>query len=102
MRTFGKSAYYHTVLVQPVQRYDRSAIGGLIDDLLAGVGNTPLASALTKALADLEETAGSIAILVVSDGENVSRDPIPPVLELKEMYGGRLCIYTIHVGGDEK
>jgi hypothetical protein len=102
MRTFGKSAYYHTVLVQPVQRYDRSIMGSLIGDLKAGCGNTPLASALTKAQTDLEETTGNIAILVVSDGENLTRDPIRPTIALKETYGGRLCIHTVHVGDSEK
>jgi len=98
MRTFGKSAYYHTVLVQPVQKYDRSAVAELIGELEAGCGNTPLASALVKAGGDLEDVAGNIAMLIVSDGEDVSRDPIGSTLALKELYGGRLCIHTVHVG----
>ncbi len=102
LRTFGQSAYYHTVLVQPVESYDRSVLGSHIGDLDAGCGNTPLASALTKALSDLEEATGNIAILVVSDGENVSRDPIAPTIALKEMFGERLCVYTVHVGDSEK
>jgi len=53
---------------------------------------------LVKASGDLEDVAGNIAMLVVSDGENVSRDPIGPTLALKELYGGRLCIHTVHVG----
>jgi len=102
MRTFGKSTYDDTILVQPIQSYDRTAMASLIDDLKAGCGNTPLAWALTKAQGDLEDTQGNIAVLVVSDGENVSRDPIEPVLELKEMYRDRLCIHTIHVGESEE
>ena len=102
MRTFGKSAYYHTVLVQPVQQYNRSATGSLIDNLKAGSGNTPLASALAKALIDLEETSGNMAILLVSDGENISWDPIVPAVALSEMYGERLCIHTVHVGESDK
>ena len=98
MRTFGKSAYYHTVLVQPLQRYDRSKLAGLIGELEAGCGNTPLASALLKAQGDLAEATGNIAMVVVSDGENVSRDPFYPTLALKELYGDRLCIHTVHIG----
>ncbi len=102
MRTFGKSAYYHTVLVQPIQKYDRNEIAGLIRDLKAGSGSTPLASALAKTYDDLVETSGNIAILVVSDGENLSRDPIPPTLFLKDSFGKRLCIHTVHVGDSEE
>jgi OOP family OmpA-OmpF porin len=39
---------------------------------------------------------------VVSDGENISRDPIEPALALSEMYGERLCIHSVHVGESEK
>ena len=98
MRTFGKSTYYHTVLIQPLDRYDRSAMAGLVGDLQAGCGNTPLAAALVKGQDDLEESAGNIAVVVVSDGENLSCDPIFPTLALKEIYGDRLCVHTIHVG----
>ncbi len=98
LRTFGKSAYYHSVLVQPVAAYDRAAMAGMIGDLKAGCGNTPLASALSKALGDLEKSTGNIAVLIVSDGENLTSDPIKPTLALKELYGSRVCIYTVHVG----
>jgi OOP family OmpA-OmpF porin len=101
MRTFGKSAYYDTVLVQPIQGYDRAAFGGLIADLKAGCGNTPLARALVMAQKDLEDTSGPIAILVVSDGENLRDDPVAPAMALSETYGNRLCIYTVHVGDCE-
>jgi OOP family OmpA-OmpF porin len=40
--------------------------------------------------------------LVVSDGQNISRDPIAPVFALKELYGERLCIHTVHVGDCSK
>jgi OOP family OmpA-OmpF porin len=98
MRTFGKSAYYHTVLVQPVAKYDRGAMANSIGDLEARWGNTPLASALVKARGDLEEATGNLTILLVSDGENPLGDPINAALALKETYGDRLCIHTIHVG----
>jgi OOP family OmpA-OmpF porin len=98
MRNFGRSAYYHTELVQSLQKYERKTLAKLIGQLKAGCGNTPLAAALNKAGSDLEESKGNIGILIVSDGENISRDPIEPTLALKEIYGKRLCIYTVHVG----
>jgi len=102
MRTFGKSAYYDTVLVQPVKTYDRSAMAGLIGDLKAGSGNTPLARALWKAKNDLKGTEGNIALLIVSDGENLSQDPIAPAVALSKKYADRICIYTVHIGKCEK
>ncbi len=102
MRNFGRSAYYHTELVRKVKTYDRTALSSLIGDLQAGWGNTPLASALMKAEKDLALAEGNIAILVVSDGENLTRDPVTPTLALKEVYGDRLCLHTVHVGDSEK
>jgi len=102
MRTFGKSAYYHTVLVQPIQKYNRGEMADIIEGLQAGSGSTPLAMALTRANKDLEDTIGKIAMLVVSDGENVSQDPIPPTILLKRSFAERLCIHTVHVGDSEK
>jgi OOP family OmpA-OmpF porin len=100
MRTFGKSAYYHTILVQPVGRFDRAALREHIDDLKGEVGNTPLTSALNKMVFDLKEKTGNIAVVVVSDGENPLGDPVSTALKLGKKYGNRLCIYTIHVGSD--
>jgi outer membrane protein OmpA-like peptidoglycan-associated protein len=102
MRTFGKSAYDSTLLVQPMAPYDRAAFGREIDNLEAGCGNTPLAWALVKSQDDLKDVQGNIAILIVSDGENLLSDPIMPVLALKEQYGDRLCIHTIQVGMSEE
>jgi OOP family OmpA-OmpF porin len=102
MRTFGKSAYDDTILVQPVEQYDRTAMAALVGDLKAGCGHTPLARALEKAKYDLKETQGDIALLIVSDGENLSCDPIPPTLALSKKYGERLCIYTVHIGDCKK
>jgi OOP family OmpA-OmpF porin len=102
MRTFGKSAYDETILVQPIEAYDRSEMAGLIGDLKAGCGHTPLAKALWKAKKDLKKSEGNIAVLVVSDGENLSEDPIAPALALDKKYAGRICIYTVHIGNCAK
>ncbi len=102
LRTFGKSAYDATVLVSPLQPYQRTTLAGVIGELKAGCGSTPLASALRMAPEDLANAQGNIAVLVVSDGENLSEDPIPQVLALKEIYGGRICVHTVHVGQSEQ
>lgn len=102
MRTFGKSAYHHAVLVKPLGEYQSSEMAGLIGALKAGCGNTPLASALRKAKRDLKGSSGNIAVLIVSDGENLSGDPIPPTVALRKKYGDRICIYAVHIGNCEK
>ncbi len=102
MRTFGKSAYDDTVLVQPLGAYQSSEMAGLIGGLEAGCGNTPLATALRKAKHDLKGSSGNIAVLIVSDGENLSQDPIPPAVALCKKFEDRVCIYAVHVGACQK
>jgi OOP family OmpA-OmpF porin len=47
---------------------------------------------------DLKGAQGKIAIVVVSDGKDMGKEPLTAANGLKAQYGDRLCIYTVLVG----
>lgn len=64
-------------------------------------GLTPISIPLTKSIETLKDSAGRIAVIVISDGLQVSADKTSPeeaAAQLKAVYGDRLCIYTILIG----
>jgi OOP family OmpA-OmpF porin len=63
-------------------------------------GNTPLTTAINAASADLAQTTGPVALIVVSDGEDQDDSPVKAAQALKQAFGDRLCITTVQVGDD--
>jgi len=64
-------------------------------------GLTPISIPLVKSVETLKDTVGNIALIVISDGLQVSADKTYPeeaASRLKAAYGDRLCIYTILIG----
>ena len=66
-------------------------------------GLTPISIPLAKSIDTLKTTSGKTAVIVVSDGVQVSSDKTTPqeaAAQLKAAYGDRVCIYTILIGAD--
>jgi OOP family OmpA-OmpF porin len=66
-------------------------------------GLTPISIPLTKSVETLKGSVGRMAVIVVSDGLQVSSDTTSPetaAIRLKTAYGDRICIYTILIGND--
>ena len=66
-------------------------------------GLSPISIPLTKSIDTLKNTSGRTAVIVVSDGVQVSSDKVSPqeaAARLKAAYGDRVCIYTVQVGDD--
>jgi len=66
-------------------------------------GLTPISIPLTKSVDTLKNSTGKIAVIVVSDGLQVSADKTSPeaaAIRLKAAYGDRICLYTILIGND--
>lgn len=66
-------------------------------------GLTPISIPLTKSIDTLKGSTGKTAVIVVSDGVQVSSDKTSAeeaAAQLKAAYGDRICIYTILIGDD--
>ncbi|MHB8790876.1 MAG: OmpA family protein [Desulfobulbaceae bacterium] len=66
-------------------------------------GLTPISIPLVKSIDTLKNRGGRTAVIVVSDGVQVSSDKATPqeaAAQLKAAYGDQVCIYTILVGDD--
>jgi OOP family OmpA-OmpF porin len=58
--------------------------------------------AIDASMEDLSSTAvlGKIAMVIISDGKEMSIAPLVSTERLKAIYGDRICIYTIQIGND--
>lgn len=64
---------------------------------------TPLARAIRSQRAELTGKAGRGALLVFSDGKvRIPEEVLAACRELDDVYGGELCVYTVHVGDSER
>ena len=76
----------------------------LLDNALARAvqaqGSSPAGDGIEKTWNLLLTSGGQNAVIIVSDGEELANSPSAKIQDLKEMYGDRVCIYTIHVGNN--
>lgn len=61
-------------------------------------GFSPMDRALKDAAGDLKKVNNRIAMIIVSDGEDMGAGPLNAAKALKAAHGDRLCIYTVQVG----
>ena len=78
-------------------QYSTSGLGAALNAVKNPVGgsNVPLANALKTAADSLKSSQGTIAVVVISDGDLMNSVPVKAAAALKKQYGNRLCIYTI-------
>jgi OOP family OmpA-OmpF porin len=105
LRTFGHFAYLpdrSTMLVYGVTSYTTSGFGAALNDVKAPGGDSslPLAKAIAAAGEDLKSVQGPIAIIIVSDGEDMDQVPVQAAKALQSRFNNRLCIDTVQVGND--
>ena len=105
IRSFGYGeclAWQETNLIQSLTRYTKSDFAEKADKLSCASGGSPAVSALHALNIDLAQAKGTIAIIIVSDG-NYSEDlPVTAVEELKKMYADNVCIYPIWTGNEQE
>jgi len=100
LRSFGHSDRQSSRLTEKVYGMSAYSASGLqkgVDGIKVAGGNSPLATALLAAGADLQGAAGKSAIIVLSDGLQMETAPAAAE-QVKGLYGDKLCIYTVHVG----
>ena len=78
--------------------YERAGYAKALASVPTTGGGTPLATAVRVAGKDLAETKGNVALIIISDAEEVGKTPVMEVEELKKQFGDRLCVYTILIG----
>ena len=103
LRTFGHMASASgkpTVLFYGPAEYSKKKFQGALNAAQRAIGRSPMASAINAATGDLKKSEGQIAVIIVSDGEDMDTTPITAAKNMKAKFGDRLCIYTVLVGDD--
>lgn len=101
LRSFGKSVWpfsKRTDLIYGLTNYTKQGFSNGLSTVSWAGGNSPLDKALDAAGADLKGAKGQIAMIIVTDGEEMSSAPVASAGNLKLQFGNRLCIYTIQIG----
>lgn len=100
-RIFGTSGFGEpTALIYGPEEYSRKEFQGALDAAQRAIGRSPLGAAVTAAAADLKESEGQTAVIIVSDGADMDTTPISAANAMKAGFGDRVCIYTVLVGDD--
>ena len=103
LRTFGHMASASgkpSVLFYGPAEYSKKKFQGALDAAQRAMGRSPLGAAITAATGDLKKSKGQIAVIIVSDGEDMDTTPITAAKNMKAKFGDRVCIYTVLVGDD--
>lgn len=103
LRAFGKGSCCgddETAMLYGVGRHNTAELDQALMGITSAGGNTPLILALNSAGSDLQAAKGPLALIVVSDGENQGKAAVAGAQALKNSFGDRLCITTVHVGDD--
>jgi len=96
--TFGEPT---TRLLYGPTDYSKSALIRASDPM-QGNGFSPLDVAIDGATQDLQSQSGQLAVIAFSDGEDMERyAPVKAAQRMKNAYGDRICIYTVHLGDND-
>ena len=101
LHTFGHAdsvSSKNTETLLPSQRYSRSALASAIERVTAAGGISPLERSINDAASDLTQVNAPIAMIIISDGEDMGSAPVSAAQALADAHGDRLCIYTVQAG----
>lgn len=101
LRTFGHDnavSMKSSELVVKPQTFTAGVLAKGLARVTRAGGYSPLGLALADAAKDLADVKSSIALVIVSDGQDMAGNPMAAAKALKASHEGRICIHTIHVG----
>jgi OOP family OmpA-OmpF porin len=101
LRSFGDEPCINaqqTRLDYGIDSYARDAFAKGLVGIKCANGGTPLNVGMDAASRDFRLLIGPIALIIFSDGLDISKQALVSVENLKNLYGERLCIYTVQVG----
>ncbi|MBW2642104.1 MAG: OmpA family protein [Deltaproteobacteria bacterium] len=91
LRTFGTSGFGKpTALFYGPTEYSRKGFQGALDAAQRAIGTSPLGAAINAAAGDLKKSEGQIAVIIVSDGEEMDATPITAAKNMKAKFGDRV------------
>ena len=91
-----------TALFYGPRDYERSGFAEGLNAIKEPGGPSPMAKALTAAAADLKASQGQVAMVIVSDGNDMGGTELAAAKALAAQLSDRLCLYTILVGDSPK
>lgn len=91
-----------TKLNQAPTSYSKAVFSSGIDSLECPSGGSPLDDGIVGTTQDLSASAGKIAVLVLSDGHDLDSYGTKELKAMKDMYGDRLCVYSVWVGNPDE
>lgn len=103
--TFGNAIlkpFKKSEIVYGPTTYTRAGLDDALNMTGSAKGNSPAGVAINDASYILEATQGRNAVILVSDGEKLSNEPLMKVKELKKLFGDRTCFYSVWVGNNLK
>jgi OOP family OmpA-OmpF porin len=103
LRTFGHSFWpltRKTTLIYGLTPYFKIECEDALKTVKWANGRSPLNLAIDAASKDLKSAQGKIAVIVVSDGKDMDNAPVQAAINMKKLFGDRLCIYSVLVGND--
>jgi OOP family OmpA-OmpF porin len=104
LRSFGHSLTYShesTVPVYGLNDYSRLDVAEALASIVPAGGPSPMEKSFRAVAEDLKAAQGKIAMVVVSDGQDMDNAILEAAMDLNRQYGDRLCVYTVLVGDDE-
>jgi len=101
IRVFGPRAYCLKDTCRPLYgmtRYSPKEFSAAMAKITCTGGLTPLPQAINMASKDLTGTNGPIAVILISDAEDVDSASVEAANAMKSEYQDRVCIYPILIG----
>jgi OOP family OmpA-OmpF porin len=103
LRTFGNTfcpVTKKTALVYGLTDYSKPGFEQAVQQVKWASGRSPLGKAIDGATGDLKTAQGQIAVIIVTDAQQMPDDSLSAAQAMKAAFGDRLCIYTVLIGND--
>jgi OOP family OmpA-OmpF porin len=96
LRNFGFVGFFSdekTKLLYGLTAYSKQAFGDAL--------KTPMATGINTASGDLKAANGRIAVIIVSDWDELGNTPAVAAADMKSKFGDRICIYPVMIGNNK-
>jgi len=103
LRMFGRRTPMSkqlTELIYGMRPHSKEDLEAALSTIIYPNGDSLLGLAIDAARQDLASVGGTTALVIVSDGKDMSKAPVKSARAIKAQFGDRLCIYTVVVGKD--